>query len=145
MELVDRGLTHVIGIEIEAPLEDLSLKTAAVRSVLAARLAEIPQRLHDGYVDVGLCAAHGLFTRIVGVEVADMAVIPGGMTGVTVPQQRYIHDHVAGREADIAATLGAMYAWAEREEILIDPARFNLDFTAAPHGAAHDIYLKLAA
>lgn len=143
MEIIERDSFTVIGIEIEAPWNELHEKVPKAWQEFKNRLNEISDRKNDIMMDISLDVTDGRYTQLIGVKVEKSAAVPGGMKKVEIPTQRYVYHQHEGDLSGIAESFGKMYDWAKEREI--GAGEFKIDYGYRKDGTEtdHELFIKV--
>lgn len=143
LEIVTSPEMIVAGIPIQANWQQLWEEVPKAWGSLFARAAEF-EKLSDGpFVDVSLGRSDVAYLQLVGFPLRHGVRVPDGLKAMHIPVQRLLHHRHVGDVKGIAASFGAMEAWAEQHAL--PPSEFKLDFgyTLAGDETAHDLYIGL--
>lgn len=143
MEIIERDSFTVIGIEVEAPWDELHEKMPKTWQEIKNRLDELSDRKSDVMMDISLDVTDGRYTQLIGVEVEKSASVPDGMEKVEIPAQRYIYHQHEGDLSRIAESFGKMYDWAKEREI--ETEEFKIDYGYQKDGTEteHALFIKV--
>jgi predicted transcriptional regulator YdeE len=120
VQLVDRPLFSVVGIEVVAPWDELFQAVPAAFKQLVERLEEIPHRSTGSLVDVSVEVRDGVYRELIGTPVDRIDAAPAGMIGLTFAAQRFVHHRHAGPVDAIAAAYQEIYDWGRAQGLALD-------------------------
>lgn len=141
MEIRQLETFKLVGIKVEADWRHLATEMPAAWQVIRARQTEIKDRVDNDFLDVCLQKQGEIYTQFVSVEVSHFASIPEGMSAIEIPACQYIYHLHTRSEDQIAATFGAMYAWAQQNGIAVD--EFKIDRTSSNTQAEHHLFIRV--
>lgn len=141
MEIRHKEALKLVGIKVETDWRHLATEMPAAWQVMRARQAEIENRVNNDFLDVCLQEKGEIYTQCVGVEVSHFDAVPEGMTAIEIPAQQYVYHLHTGSEDQIAATFGAMYAWALQNGIAVD--EFKIDRISSTTQTGHHLFIRI--
>ncbi|SMO37094.1 GyrI-like domain-containing protein [Fodinibius sediminis] len=143
MTIVEKKSFTVVGLPVTATWQQLHEKMPTAWKLFKERLTEIAGRKNDVMMDLSLDVADGRYRQFIGVEVEGDPHLPDDMEKVTIPSQTYIYEHHEGDITDIAQTFGAMYDWAEQQEVDAGDFKIDYGYTRDRPESPHDLYIKI--
>ena len=107
-ELTELPELRVVGVEVEAPFDELRDRVPAAWHALFSRASELPAPGGTGYVEASRHLGGGRYRETVGVLTGPGTPVPPGMTAVVLPAARWArlgHDGPVAQIADGFARL----------------------------------------
>lgn len=143
MEIIERDSFTVIGIEVEAPWDELHEKMPKTWQEFKNRLDELSDRKSDVMMDISLDVTDGRYTQLIGVEVEKSAAVPDGMEKVEIPTQSYIYHQHEGDLSGIAESFGKMYDWAKEREIGTGEFKIDCGYRKDGTETEHALFIRV--
>jgi predicted transcriptional regulator YdeE len=142
MELITRPRWFALGLEVTAYFDALKVEVPAAWARLYARVAELPRTVANTFVEVSTHLGEGRYREVVGIAAPADVVVPTGMTIVEVPSGDFLrHTHV-GPVAEIAQGFGAMYGWADANNVVL--GQWKVDSGYRPDGSGeHELLIDV--
>ncbi len=143
MQVVDRAATTILGIEVVAPFAELAVVVPQAWARVFARRSDLLTGPDDVFVEFSTDLGDGDYREILGVVVDALpSSLPEGWSIAKAPAGRYLHHRHLGEEAAIADTFGAMYRWAEVNDLQAGAHKLDVGYRPGRAGA-HDLYLSV--
>ena len=101
-ELTDLPELRVVGVQVEAPFDELRHRVPAAWHALFSRAGELPAPDAVGYVEASEHLGDGRYRETVGVLTGPGTAVPAGMTAVVLPATRWARLEHAGPVEQIA-------------------------------------------
>jgi len=143
MEIVERGETAVIGIEVVAYFGQLGSEMPAAWHELFSRQDELPVSGAGVFAEVSDHLGGGLYREIVGAVavVADVPV-PDGMTVALLRGGRFVHHRHEGSVATITGGFQSIYDWAAEQGVTLGNRKLDVGYTA-DDVQPHELYVDI--
>ncbi|MCU1483615.1 MAG: hypothetical protein JWN67_361 [Actinomycetia bacterium] len=140
MEIIDRPAIQVVGIQVEAPTDDLETAVSVAWADLQERIDAIIGRTGEALLQVRTELGDGRSRVLVGAQVDAGTPPPPDMDAELVYEARWIHETHQGSLADVGPAFARMLDFAADEGVHADGVTMTVG-----HGAdsTHDLYLRL--
>jgi len=144
MEIVERGETAVIGIEVVAYFDQLRSEIPAAWRELFSRQVELHALGAGAFVEASSHLGDGLYREIIGaVAVVVDVPVPEGMTVAFLPGGRYVHHRHEGSVATITGGFQSVYDWAAEQGLTLGNRKLDVGYTADGVQQPHELYVDI--
>ena len=143
MEIVERGATKVVGLQVVATWEELWQKVPKAWRIFAERYTAIEHRMEVPLLDVSLGKQGETYVELVAAQVSTFGATPEGMVELEIPRQDYIFYRHTGPVEEIADSFGKIYQWAEKNGIPAGEMKIDQGYTPGGNDLYHDLYVKV--
>lgn len=118
MKLRIKDAFHLVGYQVTAALEEISMPVSEAKERMLKRLDEVSGRTGEHLLSVSLGLDDGLYTQFIGVKVeADAdAELPEGMEMLDLPSSRWVQFAHHGPVESIAGSIATMRQWADEND-----------------------------
>ncbi|MGY5884281.1 GyrI-like domain-containing protein [Modestobacter lacusdianchii] len=133
-ELTDLPAQRVVGVQVEAPFDELRHRVPMAWQALLGRAAELPGPGGTGYVEASQHLGGGRYRETVGVLTGADTPVPAGMAAVVLPAGRWarlVHD---GPLAQIADGFGRLHDWCTAQGLPSGDLKLDTGYTADGSG-----------
>lgn len=142
MKIVHKDAFLVVGIKVILKLPELFTKMPKVFKEVENYVTKINFRKNDYLLDINLKREKDLFTRLIGVEVTNMPVIPAHFVGLKIPAASYLYYLHKGEINEIYDAFVLMYDYALKEQLSLDKDEFKIEVHNQKNREYH-LYLRL--
>jgi len=144
MEIVERGETAVIGIEVVAYFDQLRSEIPEAWRELFSRQVELHASGAGAFVEASNHLGDGLYREIIGAlaVVVDLPV-PEGMTVALLPGGRFVHHRHEGSVATITGGFQSIYDWATEQGLTLGNRKLDVGYTADGVQQPHELYVDI--
>lgn len=142
VEIVELDAFVVIGIPVEGHFSELAELVPAGWTRLWPRVSEIPGRLTGTLTEVSWAQRDGRYRELLGARVSFAAEVPTGMVRLELPAARYVHVVEHGPVENIAATFGAMQAYAMANDLRPDGLLIDDGYSTDTH-LPHSLHVRV--
>lgn len=135
-ELTDLPELRVVGVQLEAPFEELRHRVPMAWKALLSRATELPDPAATGYVEASEHLGGGRYRETVGVLAGADTAVPAGMRAVVLPAGRWarvVHD---GPLVQVAESFGRLHDWCADQGLTSGDLKLDTGYDAdggGPH------------
>jgi predicted transcriptional regulator YdeE len=135
-EVTDLPELRVVGVQLEAPFDELRHRVPVAWQAVLGRAVELPDPGATGYVEASQHLGGGRYRETVGVLAGADTAVPVGMTAVVLPARRWarlVHD---GPLPEVAESFGRLHDWCAQQGLAYGDLKLDTGYTAdgtGPH------------
>ena len=144
MEVVHKKSFSVVGFKIETNWTELVEALPRAWDKIFKRASEIKYKIDNQFLSISLKKDGDIYTELICVEVSEIASIPEGMVGLTIPEHTYAYCPHHGSIKNINDTFRELYRWTNQNGYITDYIKIDYGYKQKDKDPVdHSLFVKL--